>query len=252
MFWRADQIETVPARGQKSFGAPIGIMLLDCTAPYIPGSVGNASTFSAPVMYKTVEGLTVEAVLSREASDHAAAVVATAQELVKAGARMITANCGFTARFQRDVQEAVDVPVLLSSLMLVPFLQATLPLHQKVGVLTASTNSLDEAFLDSTDLVIDKDRLALKGIDGAPAFTSAFITCDGTADIPAIRAELVAAANEMIEEDPTVGSILLECSEFPPYAAAVQAATGRPVYDFTSLIEFHAGGNRRTSFDGYF
>ena len=33
-----------------------------------------------------------------------------------------------------------------------------------------------------------------------------------------------------------IGTILLECSDLPPYAQAVQAVTGRPVFDFNSMI----------------
>ena len=41
---------------------------------------------------------------------------------------------------------------------------------------------------------------------------------------------------------PEVGAIVLECTNMPPYAAAVQAAIGLPVYDIYSMITwFHAG-----------
>lgn len=46
---------------QAFYGAPVGILLLDRTSsndafdcPFIPGSVGSASTWSVPGRYKTV------------------------------------------------------------------------------------------------------------------------------------------------------------------------------------------------------
>ena len=35
---------------------------------------------------------------------------------------------------------------------------------------------------------------------------------------------------------PEVGAIVLECTNMPPFRADVQAATGLPVFDVTSLI----------------
>ena len=37
-------------------------------------------------------------------------------------------------------------------------------------------------------------------------------------------------------EHPEIGAIVLECTNMPPYAADVQAATGLPVFDITGLI----------------
>lgn len=239
------------ARGQRYFGAPIGILMLDCIAPFIPGSVGNASTFSAPVRYLTIEGLTVDEILSPAAATHAERVVGAAQELERQGAQLIASNCGFMARFQDEVQEAVAVPVLLSSLQLVPLLLSTLPRHQKLGVLTASSGSLTDEFISSTGILWDQDRIVVAGLDQAPAFTAAFITCVGTIDIPAVQQEVVDAASALTESDSSIGALLLECSEFPPYAAAVQAATGLPVFDFTSMIEFFTSGLRRAPFRGF-
>jgi Asp/Glu/hydantoin racemase len=41
---------------------------------------------------------------------------------------------------------------------------------------------------------------------------------------------------------PEVGAIVLECTNMPPYAAALRAALGMPVYDIYSMITwFHTG-----------
>jgi hypothetical protein len=67
----------------------------------------------------------------------------------------------------------------------------------------------------------------------------------GSLDVDKVRAEAVEVAVDLAASG-GIGAILLECSELPPYAAAVQEATGLPTYDFLTLIEyFHMAINRR-------
>ena len=60
-------------------------------------------------------------------------------------------------------------------------------------------------------------------------------------------AHLRAAGRGLLARHPEVAAIVLECTNLPPYAAALQAATGLPVYDSYSMIAwFHAGLRPRT------
>ena len=49
--------------GAEAYGYCVGILLLDFTSPFVPGDVGNATTYDYPVLYKTVEGASVSRVL---------------------------------------------------------------------------------------------------------------------------------------------------------------------------------------------
>jgi len=53
-----------------------------------------------------------------------------------------------------------------------------------------------------------------------------------------IRDEVVGLAKELLKKDGDIGAILLECSDMPPYAAAIQAETQLPVFDFITLIRW--------------
>ena len=46
-------------KSQSWAGETIGILVLDCFYPYIPGNVANANTFGFPVRYATGENVVV-------------------------------------------------------------------------------------------------------------------------------------------------------------------------------------------------
>jgi hypothetical protein len=237
--------------GAAFYGAPVGILLLDCVAPFVPGSVGNASTYRRPVRYKTVPGLTVERLIRAPDDSVADTIVTCARELSSEGARFITANCGFMIRHQRAVQEAFDGVVALSSMLLAPILLATLSSRQALGIVTASADSLTDDLLNLAGVPAGSD-IAIVGLDDSPAFSAAFMDCSGELDLARVENEVVAAVTGLLDRRPDIGAILLECSELPPYAAVVQSVTGRPVFDFTSMIEFFAGSLDRSEFHGLY
>ncbi|MCK1656396.1 hypothetical protein [Bradyrhizobium sp. 151] len=235
------------------YGAPLGILMFQrprdpFDRPFIPGSVGNAGSWSVPVRYKTMPGLSFDRILGPVAADVAQIVAHAAAELVDEGARLITSNCGFMIRYQEPVRAAVDVPVLLSSLLLGPFLERSLPRGKALGIITANASSLTPDLLALAGL--RSERVVISGLEGAPAFSAAFLSCNADLDIAAVENETVGAAVALLETRPDIGMLLLECSELPPYAAAVQRATGIPVFDYTSMVEFFVRGLIRRPFTG--
>ena len=52
-----------------------------------------------------------------------------------------------------------------------------------------------------------------------------------------VEAIIVDRAEEFVASHPEIGAIVLECTNFPPYADAIKAATGRPVFHIVNLIE---------------
>lgn len=58
--------------------------------------------------------------------------------------------------------------------------------------------------------------------------------------------ELLGKAEEIVREYPETGAFLLECTEMPPYAYLIQAATQCQVYDFITMLNWvHSGLCRR-------
>ena len=61
-------------------------------------------------------------------------------------------------------------------------------------------------------------------------------------DVDLAREDVVEAGKGLVARHPDIGAIVLECTNMPPYAAALQEAIGLPVYDIYSMITwFHAG-----------
>ena len=153
--------------------------------------------------------------------------IAAAQELVSSGAEAITTNCGFLSLFQREIAAAVGVPVATSSLMQVPWVQATLPPGQRVGVLTVSKGSLTPAHLAAAGVPPDTP---VAGTEGGREFFRVLIKADAVdMDVALAEQDILEAGRALVAAHPEVGAIVLECTNMPPYAAALQAAVGLPV-----------------------
>jgi hypothetical protein len=229
------------ARGGKAiYGAPLGILMLDARFPRIPGDMGNASTWPFPVLYRVVSGATPEKVVLKGAAGLLPDFIAAAKELVRLGAEAITTNCGFLSLFQQEIAAAVGVPVATSALMQVPWVQATLPPGRRVGLVTVSGSTLSPAHLAGAGVPLDTP---LVGTENGDEFFRVLIKAEkDDMDVALAERDVVYAAKELVAGHPDVGAIVLECTNMPPYAAALQAEVGLPIYDIYSMITwFHAG-----------
>lgn len=230
----------IAAGGKAIYGAPLGILMLEARFPRIPGDMGNGTTWPFPVLFRVVRGADPERVVLQGARGLLPDFIAAARDLVDLGAEAITTNCGFLSLFQRELAEAVNVPVATSSLMQVPWVQATLPPGKRVGVITVSRGSLTDAHLDAAGVPRD---VPVVGTEGGREFFRVLIKAEKTdMDVALAEADIVAAGRDLVARHPEVGAIVLECTNMPPYAAALRDAVGLPVYDIYSMITwFHAG-----------
>ena len=72
---------------------------------------------------------------------------------------------------------------------------------------------------------------------------------DGTPYVHAeLEQELVETAKELISKHPNVGAIILECTQFPPFAKSIQEAMHVPVYDVVTLGKWFYSGLARQPF----
>ena len=93
-------------------------------------------------------------------------------------------------------------------------------------------------------------KLVIGGLGTEPEF-SCILEGRGEFDNEEVERELVGKALELTKNEPSIGAILLECSDMPPYASAIQAATGLPVFDFTTLIRWLHNAVAQTPYRGF-
>jgi hypothetical protein len=237
-------------RDADTYGHAVGILLLDYRGPFIPGDVGNATSFGFPVLYKLVKGLTLDRVLAGD-PECETAIVEAAKELEAFGVRGISSDCGFLVQYQRAVQEAVKVPVFMSSLLQIPFLAMMFEPSRPVGCITATRRKLGNNVLALAG-VSSEINVVIEGMEDQPHFKEAILEEGGELDSDLIEAETVACARALQQRHPDLGALVIECSMLPPYSKAVQDATDLPVFDFITMINYFYEGTHRRPYQGYY
>lgn len=108
---------------------------------------------------------------------------------------------------------------------------------------------MTNALLESCG-VVDKDNLIIKDALKTEEFATV-VNMRGYFDNSIAKEEIVALARELVEENDDLGAILLECSDMPPYAYAVQEATQLPVFDFITLINWLHNATAQRPYNGW-
>ncbi len=223
--------------GRNVYGFRVGILHLETRFPRIPGDMVNATTFPFPVLFRQVKGASVERVVREQDPALLSPFLEGARALQQDGVAAITTNCGFLAMFQREMAAAVTVPVLTSSLLLVPLVHRMLAPGRAVGILSVNAATLGARQLQGAGITPDIP-LAVYGLETEEEFSRVLLGDLPRLDVDKARAEHVRVAKRMVAEHPEVGAIVLECTNMPPYARDIQAATGLPVFDIVSLVRW--------------
>lgn len=219
-------------------GIPVGVIMMEAKVPYPPGSPNNARTFPFPVSYASIRGATYESLIySPQFDDLRDHFIEAGRDLVEQGVKAVVGSCGFMVLFQRELAANLPVPVFSSSLLQMPLIAQTIAPRKKIGIITFSGDSLTEKHMAIATAGLPLDYV-VHGLENRPAFRAAVHEESGLLDFEAVEEDVVAEAIAMQQQNHDLGAVLLECTDLPPYAAAVAEATGLPVYDINSLIRW--------------
>lgn len=236
-------------KGQYVSGYSVGILYLDkCWYPVLPGNVANLNTYNFPVRLKRVPNCTTSKVLNGDSSV-LDSIITAAKQLEAEGARAISAACGFFGNYQQEVASAVNIPVYLSSIIQIPWIQAGLKKDRKIGILTAYEKGMTEKLFNSCG-INDSNNCVIADLSHLPEF-SAIIHNRGHFNNEIVEQEVVNTAKQLLQDHPEIEAILLECSDLPPYASTIQGETSVPVFDFITLINWIHFSTSQKPYDGF-
>ena len=225
--------------GKTVYGARVGILMLDTKWPRPPGDTGNALTWPFPVLYKVVPGATARVVVHQQGKGLGPAFLEAAAELVTEGADGITTTGGFLAIFQKQLAAHVNVPVASSSLMQIPLVQSLLPPGKRVGVLSVQGDRITPEHWDAVGAPHDTPVM---GTEGGTEFTRVMLNDEIELDYAAAERDIVGAGEALLRKHPGVGAIVCENHNMAPYANALNAKLGIPIFTvYTFVTWFQAG-----------
>lgn len=212
--------------GEQGF---LGVIVLDTRFPRPPGDIGCPQTWARagiPARLQVVPGASARRVVQAQDPALLGPFINAARALVADGARLVTTSCGFLAAWQAELQAAVPVPVISSSLLQC----ADWP---GPGIVTFDAASLHPALLQKAGVPAGTP---VQGLAPGCELQSRILADDPVLDLAQARADVVAAAVQLVARHPQVQTVVLECTNMPPYRAAVERATGRPVHDLETWL----------------
>lgn len=214
-------------------GFSLGILIADTGHELALGNVQHAGTFQFPILYQVVRGLSPDALMRGDPS-LTEPIRDAALALQALGVNAVVGACGSFANYQREVAAALDIPVFLSILLEVPLVLRALGSSLKLGVIFARTSSFTARVKNSCGIEEDHRVVALEMAD-IPAF-GPILRSAGAVDSAALRSATIDLVRAAMAREPRIGAWLLQCSDLPPYAAAIRQETGLAVFDMVGLI----------------
>ncbi|MGY3645037.1 hypothetical protein ACVWW2_000328 [Bradyrhizobium sp. LM4.3] len=190
----------------------------------------SPDTYGFPVLVESVKGSTVDRTMSGDLT-LTPAYVAAARRLVERGAVAIGSNCGFAIRYQAAVADSVDVPVMMSTLVLLPFLLRQFASGTKVGVVTSDSTLFAEDLLGLTNLA-ERARVVVVGIEGGNMARNSSI--NRPTEPPEIEEDVASCVTRLLEKHPRVAALLFTCTLFPVITPAIRSRFRRPIYDIST------------------
>lgn len=213
---------------------PLGIICLDTTFDKLPGHIRNPDTFDFPILLKVVRGSTPKQLIADASPALLQPFISAAQELEKEGAIAVTGSCGFLVLFQQEISASLQVPFFSSSLLQLPMVHRMIPPNRKIGVIVANKSAFGPRHLKA--IGAQKVPIEVAGMENEPEFLHAIL--EGKHDrlnVDKLRNEVLRQTQHLIEVDPQIAAIVLECTDLPPFSAAIQRMSNRPVFDIVTL-----------------
>ncbi|KAJ8117067.1 hypothetical protein OPT61_g1662 [Boeremia exigua] len=228
----------------------LGFLAVEVSIHRPPGDPFNPLTWPFPLIHALVPGSSEAQIVTSTSypAEFIDRFVAAGQELAAKGCVGIITSCGFLALAQRELSARLPIPIATSALVQIPSICSFLGIESIVGVLTYDEDRLGAAHLET--LGVDASRVRIKGMPRG-GHLHRVIQKGERYDDSVMEQEMVDTAEQLVKsakmKGEKLGAIVLECTQMPPYAEAIQQRVGVPVYDvYTMGLWFYSGLVRRT------
>ena len=215
------------------------VLQLDTGFPRIPGDVAAAATYNAPIDVIRIPNATVSKAVHHRPDEMDISAFEDAVRSVTEG--MIVTSCGFLGYWQDHLARISNVPIITSSLCLLPsLLQKYAP--EEIGIITFNAPTL-------------RSPTYAKLLDG---FTGPIIGLNPDMHLRQVIEEDADSLDHQRAETeltrhlaPSINSVkalLLECTNLPPYKAAILQEFHGQIYDILTAIEDEMPGQVKEEF----
>jgi Asp/Glu/hydantoin racemase len=213
----------------------LGVIMLNTRFPRPIGDIGNPLSFSCPVIHEVAKVATAAAVVTRE-QIHPEVIdgfVTVARNLVRRGASMITTSCGFACAIHDQLAESIDVPLVSSSLNLVPTLVRRYGSDSPLPVITFDGTVLSARHFGR----FWAPNVVIQGIENGVELHSVIKNDRLALDQEKALEDVLTAVAQVLHKHPSAKAVLLECTNLPPYRTSIEQRFGLPVHDIFSALE---------------
>ena len=207
----------------------VSILQLDTKFLRIPGDIGCEKTFIEPPQHLIVEGAKAhDVVTSRPENIDIIPFLEAAQS---ATGDILTTSCGFLAPYQKELQENLNIPVVVSSISQLPQMSKIYSPEQVIILTIAAdkfgTQHLPKAFWKFSECVY--------GLRNSSYFQKVIFEDMIMFDEAKVADELLAVFKQACNEN--TRALLLECTNMPPYKPALRQFKDVKIFDILSAIE---------------
>jgi hypothetical protein len=218
-------------------GYDVGVLVMKSWVPKPPGHISCASNYNFPIYYLPVENTNNKSVHggSEELIPN---IISSSNELKEMGCKSLATSCGYFGHYQKVVANAGIMPTYLSAVCMAPTIFRLMGYHKKLLVVCYNKEKLTDSLMEACGLSKEMmERIYIEDVINEPELGKIIKDC-GSYNIDIGKREVVEIVKQACNQHLDIGAVLLECTDLPPHAAAIQAAVNLPIFDATSMIKF--------------
>lgn len=212
-----------------------GVLKLNTHFPRLPGDIGNPDSLHGQVVFHTIEQASPASIITGEPLPPPLvdAFVDGTRSLIRQQVDLITTSCGFLLPLQDKLARQASVPVLTSSLVLLPLLQS---IHgPAVGILTFDRDKLIRT--PANTQMPD----AIEGLRPSDSLRQTIAGDFTELDKDRALKNAIGCATRLLTQWPATRALVLECTNLSPYKRELRQRLKLPVYDLVDAIHWHQG-----------